>query len=47
MRTLTDEETGAIRTALDSYNGVNRAETARLHWIERTRRHAPRGRPMH
>lgn len=37
MRTLTDEETAALRTALDSYNGINRAETARLHWIERTR----------
>ncbi|MDE1183630.1 ribosome biogenesis factor YjgA [Paraburkholderia sp.] len=37
MRTLTDEETGAIRTAIDSYNGVNKAETAKLHWIERTR----------
>ncbi len=37
MRSLTDEETAAIRTALDSYRGVNRAETAKLHWIERTR----------
>ena len=37
MRTLTDEETAALRTALDSYRGVNRAETAKLHWIERTR----------
>ena len=37
MRSLLDEETAALRTALDSYNGVNKAETARLHWIERTR----------
>ncbi len=37
MRTLTDDETAALRTALDSYNGINKAETARLHWIERTR----------
>ncbi|KXU88591.1 hypothetical protein CI15_11890 [Paraburkholderia monticola] len=37
MRTLLDAETAALRTALDSYNGVNKAETAKLHWIERTR----------
>jgi ribosome-associated protein len=37
MRSLTDEEIAAIRTALDSYKGVNKAETARMHWIERTR----------
>jgi len=37
MRSLLDEETAALRTALDSYNGNNKAETARLHWIERTR----------
>jgi ribosome-associated protein len=37
MRSLLDEETAALRTALDSYRGVNRAETAKLHWIERTR----------
>ncbi len=37
MRSLTDEETAALRTALDTYRGVNRAETAKLHWIERTR----------
>ncbi|SIT50258.1 conserved hypothetical protein [Paraburkholderia piptadeniae] len=37
MRGLTDDETGALREALDKYNGVNKAETARLHWIERTR----------
>ena len=37
MRSLLDEETAALRTALDSYNGINKAETARLHWIERTR----------
>ncbi|CAB3764062.1 hypothetical protein LMG29739_04258 [Paraburkholderia solisilvae] len=37
MRSLSDDETGALRTALDTYNGANRAETAKLHWIERTR----------
>ncbi len=37
MRTLTDEETAALRTAFDTHKGVNRAETAKLHWIERTR----------
>jgi ribosome-associated protein len=37
MRTLTDDETAALRTALETYNGANRAETAKLHWIERTR----------
>jgi ribosome-associated protein len=37
MRSLLDDETAALRTALDTYNGVNKAETARLHWIERTR----------
>jgi ribosome-associated protein len=37
MRSLTDDETAALRTALDAYSGVNKAETARLHWIERTR----------
>lgn len=37
MRSLTDEETAALRTALDTYRGVNRAETAKLHWIEHTR----------
>jgi ribosome-associated protein len=37
MRALSDDETNALRTALDAYNGVNKAETARLHWIERTR----------
>ncbi|MEM5382414.1 ribosome biogenesis factor YjgA [Paraburkholderia phymatum] len=37
MRGLTDDETGALREALDKYKGVNKAETARLHWIERTR----------
>jgi ribosome-associated protein len=37
MRSLVDDETAALRTALDSYRGVNRAETAKLHWIERTR----------
>jgi len=37
MRSLADEETAALRSALDTYNGANRAETAKLHWIERTR----------
>jgi ribosome-associated protein len=37
MRSLTDEETAALRTALDTHRGVNKAETAKLHWIERTR----------
>ncbi|WDD93410.1 ribosome-associated protein [Burkholderia sp. FERM BP-3421] len=37
MRTLTDAETAALRTALDTQRGVNKAETAKLHWIERTR----------
>ena len=37
MRGLLDTETAALRTALDSYKGINKAETARLHWIERTR----------
>jgi ribosome-associated protein len=37
MRSLTDDETAALRSALDAYNGINKAETARLHWIERTR----------
>ncbi|HEF5178346.1 TPA: ribosome-associated protein [Burkholderia cenocepacia] len=37
MRSLTDDETAAPRTALDAQRGVNKAATARLHWIERTR----------
>ncbi|SMG15772.1 ribosome biogenesis factor YjgA [Paraburkholderia susongensis] len=37
MRTLHGEETAALRTALDAYKGVNKAETAKLHWVERTR----------
>jgi ribosome-associated protein len=37
MRSLTEEEVAALRTALDTYRGVNKSETARLHWIERTR----------
>jgi ribosome-associated protein len=37
MRSLHEDETAALRTALDSYNGINKAETARMHWIERTR----------
>jgi ribosome-associated protein len=37
MRSLTEEEVAALRTALDTHRGVNKAETARMHWIERTR----------
>ncbi|ABC37577.1 ribosome-associated protein [Burkholderia thailandensis] len=37
MRSLTADETAALRAALDAQRGVNKAETARLHWIERTR----------
>ena len=37
MRSLFEDEVAALRTALDSYNGINKAETARMHWIERTR----------
>jgi ribosome-associated protein len=37
MRSLTEDEIAALRTALDTHRGVNKAETARLHWIEQTR----------
>lgn len=37
MRTLAQQEIAALRTALDTHRGVNKAETARLHWIEQTR----------
>ncbi len=37
MRSLTEEETDALRTALEANRGANKAETARLHWIEHTR----------
>ncbi|OLL30269.1 hypothetical protein BTH42_18345 [Burkholderia sp. SRS-W-2-2016] len=37
MRSLLDTEVAALRTALDTYKGVNKSETAKLHWIERTR----------
>jgi ribosome-associated protein len=37
MRGLDESEILAIRTALATYHGVNKAETARMHWIERTR----------
>nr|WP_082715921.1 ribosome biogenesis factor YjgA [Burkholderia sp. BDU5] len=37
MRSLSADETAALRLALDTQRGVNKAETARLHWIERTR----------
>lgn len=37
MRALNDAETAALRAALETHCGVNRAATARLHWIEQTR----------
>ncbi|MCG1041689.1 ribosome-associated protein [Mycetohabitans sp. B8] len=37
MRGLAHTDVAALRNALDTYNGTNKAETARLHWIERTR----------
>lgn len=37
MRSLAEEQIAALRTALDTHRGVNKAETAKLHWIERTR----------
>lgn len=37
MRSLTEDEVAALRTALETHRGVNKAETARLHWIEQTR----------
>ncbi|MFD1555577.1 ribosome biogenesis factor YjgA [Paraburkholderia silviterrae] len=37
MRGLREDEVAALRTALDEHRGVNKAATARLHWIERTR----------
>ncbi len=37
MRSLAEDEIAALRTALDTHRGVNKAETARLHWIEQTR----------
>jgi ribosome-associated protein len=37
MRGLREDEVAALRSALDEYRGVNKAATARLHWIERTR----------
>ncbi len=37
MRGLTEDEVAALRTAFEEYRGVNKAATARLHWIERTR----------
>jgi ribosome-associated protein len=37
MRGLLETEVAALREALDKYKGVNKAETARMHWIERTR----------
>ncbi len=37
MRALNQGEIDALRTALDTQRGVNKAATAQLHWIERTR----------
>jgi ribosome-associated protein len=37
MRTLTEDEIAALRTAMETFRGVNKADTARLHWVERTR----------
>ncbi|KNH08502.1 putative alpha helix protein [Candidatus Burkholderia brachyanthoides] len=37
MRSLTEDEVAALRTALNTHRGVNKSETARLHWIERAR----------
>ncbi|VXC29786.1 conserved hypothetical protein [Burkholderia sp. 8Y] len=37
MRSLSEGDIAALRTALDTHRGVNKAETARLHWIERAR----------
>ncbi|WP_206952992.1 ribosome biogenesis factor YjgA [Trinickia acidisoli] len=37
MRTLAEDQISALRAALDTHRGVNKAETARLHWIEQTR----------
>ena len=37
MRGLREDEVAALRTALEEHRGVNKAATARLHWIERTR----------
>ncbi|PMS08793.1 ribosome-associated protein [Trinickia caryophylli] len=37
MRSLAEEEIAALRAALDAQRGESKAETARLHWIERTR----------
>jgi ribosome-associated protein len=37
MRGLNEAEVAALRTAFEEHRGVNRAATARLHWIERTR----------
>jgi ribosome-associated protein len=46
MRGLLDHETAALREALDRYKGVNKAETARLHWIERTAADPQEGRTL-
>ncbi|HTJ92531.1 MAG TPA: ribosome biogenesis factor YjgA [Pararobbsia sp.] len=37
MRTLYEEEVAKIRAALDAYNGVSKAETVRMHAVERWR----------
>jgi ribosome-associated protein len=35
MRSLHEEEVAALRNALDAYNGLSKAETAKMHAIER------------
>ncbi len=37
MRTLTEDEVATIQTAVDSWRGASKAETAALHAIERQR----------
>jgi ribosome-associated protein len=37
MRGLREDEVAALRTAIDASKGVDKAGTARLHWIEHTR----------
>jgi ribosome-associated protein len=37
MRVLADTDVAALRAALDAQKGASKSETARLHWIERTR----------
>jgi ribosome-associated protein len=37
MRSLHEEEVAALRTALDAYHGLSKAETAKMHAVERWR----------